>query len=215
MARGGTWGGKGREEPTRWGREGGRGDREKRRGERRTREDGGNLSVTRRASGNERTPGNVYVLHKEGPPCVPLRSRARARARTRALVPLASRAAPRRATSSPLRPPPYVSNPSRTYDATRPMYNASQKSRVACSTCLPACLRACLVWLSACLPAMVRFACSLACVRLSAPPACLRCSASLRSRFARENRSLLKYIGEYEERPRRALPGEALAGKWL
>lgn len=96
------WGGKGREEPTRWGREGG-GDREKRRGERRTREDGGNLSVTRRASGNERTPGNVYVLHKEGPPCVPLRSRARAR--TRALVPLASRAAPRHVlspASSPL-----------------------------------------------------------------------------------------------------------------
>lgn len=68
---------------------------------------------------------------------------------------------------------------------------------------LPACLPACrLAGLPACLRACL--ACSLACVRLSAPPACLRCSACLRrSRFARENRSLLKYIGEYEERPRR------------
>lgn len=148
----------------------------KRRGERRTREDGGNLSVTRRASGNERTPGNVYVLHKEGPPCVPLRSRARARA----LVPLACLTAPcrttsRRATSSPLRPPPYVSNPSRTYDATRPMYNASQKS---CVACLPACLHACV----RCLPACI--VCLPACLPLAYLPhrlafAALLCSALL------------------------------------
>lgn len=140
----------------------------KRRGERRTREDGGNLSVTRRASGNERTPGNVYVLHKEGPPCVPLRSRARARA----LVPLAAprratprHAAPRRATSFPLRPPPYVSNPSRTYDATRPMYNASQKSRVAC---LPAACQPLLACLPACVPL------SLACMVCLPEPKLLR-----------------------------------------
>ena len=51
--------------------------------------DGGNLSVTRRASGNERTPGNIYVLHKE---------------------------------------PPYVSNPSRTYDATTHAHTTCPKS---------------------------------------------------------------------------------------
>lgn len=85
---------------------------------------------------------------KRVPPRVPLRSRARARAR--ALVPLACHAtprhaAPRRAASSPPRPPPYVSNPSRTYDATRPMYNATQKSA------LPACLLALCLLLSRCL----------------------------------------------------------------
>jgi hypothetical protein len=97
--------------------------------------------------------------------------------------------------------------------------------------CLPARLLACL---PACLPGLPWP--GLAWPGLACPPACLLaclpalaclcspiCPTGLpsllclprRSRFARENRSLLKYIGEYEERPRRALPGEALAGKWL
>jgi len=123
-----------------------------------TREDGGNLSVTRRASGNERTPGNVYVLHKEGPPLVsPFCFRARARAR--ALVPLF--AAPR--CSAP-RPPPYVSNPSRTYDAT----HVQRVPKVP--RCLPACLPClpCLPGLPA-LPALFachRLACAAPLVRL-------------------------------------------------
>lgn len=138
-----------------------------------TREDGGNLSVTRRASGNERTPGNVYVLHKEGPPLVsPFCFRARARAR--ALVPLF--AAPR--CSAP-RPPPYVSNPSRTYDAT----HVQRVPKVP--RCLPACLLACLPALPA-LPACLAW---LVCL----PPACLRrASGSLR-----ENRAFVGYIGGY------------------
>lgn len=146
--------GKGREEPTLRGGGGAEGESDggKRDG---TREDGGNLSVTRRASGNERTPGNVYVLHKEGPPLVsPFCFRARARAR--ALVPLF--AAPR--CSAP-RPPPYVSNPSRTYDAT----HVQRVPKVP--RCLPACLP-CLPCLPA-LPALFachRLACAAPLVRL-------------------------------------------------
>jgi len=84
---------------------------------------------------------------------------------------------------------------------------------LACLPALPACLPVCLpayarlfVW-----PAWSTCLFSLACVRLSAPPALFCWRRAVKPRFARENRSLLKYIGERPrgERPRRI----ALAGR--
>lgn len=202
-ARGGTWGGKGREEPAGGG---------KRRGERRTREDGGNLSVTRRASGNERTPGNVYVLHKEGPPsCPPWLSRSRSRPRPPCRATPRLQSTPRHAAPSRAAPR-HVLSPASSPLCIQPIANlrcdATHVQRVPkvprclSTCCLPACLPA-----RFCLPACPGLPTCSQCLcvcRLSASPTCLRCSACLRrSRFARENRSLLEYIGEYEERPRR------------
>lgn len=105
------------------------------------------------------------------------------------------RAAPRRAA------PRHVLSPASSPLCIQPIANlrcdATHVQRVPKVPRLPACL-------PSCVPALPALPVSLACIRLSAPhwvafsSACLR-----RSRFARENRSLLEYIGEYEERPRR------------
>lgn len=132
------------------------------------------MSVTRRASGNERTPGNVYVLHKEGPPLV---------------SPFCFRAALALAPSSPC-------SLRHVLPLMYPTHREPTMRRDPCTTrpksprCLPACLLACL---PACLPC-------LPCLLVYLPPACLRrASGSLR-----ENRAFVGHIGGYEERPRRA-----------